>query len=158
MPASKINQQKIANQRLEAMRRVKLLQANMSAVKAAAAVGVSIPTLWRWKSAYAKHGLGGLETKLGNCGRRSPISRIKFSKMALRALETLIVESGSRRRAWKQFANHRECPPFVARLIRNKYHMPAFMVRLVRVRQMPGRCYISADGLRLFVKFNPKAT
>ncbi|MGA2028547.1 MAG: helix-turn-helix domain-containing protein [Verrucomicrobiota bacterium] len=145
--------QTVAQRRHETLRRFERLKRNRSAAKAAALVGLSVPTLWRWRKKFNARGLSALEPRTFKCGRRSPFTKIRLSTKAVRALELLLVEKNSPRAAWVQFANFDPgCPPLLAAHVQRYGRAPARFAGIGRVSSVRARCYVSEDGRRLFVK------
>ncbi len=140
------------NQRHATLQRYLQLKPEIGSAKAARAVGASVATIWRWQRAYDKHGLQGLQTNYHHCGRRSPIAGVRFTVKALRQVEQLVLQTGSVRAAWRQFATMPACPPVVARLVTGRKHLPESLARLVQLKPLQARCLMSADGRRVFVK------
>ena len=140
------------NQRHAALQRYLQLKPEIGTAKAARAVGASVATIWRWQRAYDKQGIQGLQTQYHHCGRRSPIAGVRFTVKALRHVEQLVLQTGSVRAAWRQFAASPDCPPSVARLVTGRKHLPESLARLVQLKPLPARCLVSADGRRVFVK------
>jgi transposase-like protein len=145
-----------ARQRHETLRRVILLQKKHSLADAAGIVGVSIPTLWRWRKKFTARGLAGLEPKPGGGGRRSPFQKIRLPVVALRELERLIVARGSAAAGWRQFGSRPLCPPLVARHVAKTGRAPYRLANLVQVNQVPAVVYASLDGKRLYVRLATK--
>jgi hypothetical protein len=142
----------IARQRHATLQLFARLKGRRSVAKAAAMVGASVPTLWRWQKEFAARGLAGLKPKPASGGRRSPFSKVRFPVAAAREIERLIVTAGNRRAAWQQFAGSPLCPPSVARHIIQTGTVPARLAGLGRVNRVQAICYQSADGRRLLVR------
>jgi len=141
----------IARQRHATLQLFARLKGRHSVAKAAAMVGASVPTLWRWQKRFAARGLAGLKPKPASGGRRSPFSKVRFPVAAAREIERLIVVAGNRRAAWQQFAGSPLCPPLVARHIIQTGTVPACLDGIGRVNRVQAICYQSADGRRLLV-------
>jgi hypothetical protein len=150
MPAK----QTLAEQRESILQKFLQIKSQTSRGRAAKAVGKSRVTLWRWDKNFKAQGLRGLQPKFSNCGRRSAVDGVRLSSRAARKLENLVVQTGSMRRAWAQFANDPLCPAVVARM--NFKGMPAPLVRMVKLKPLQARCWASADGSRLFIKIKSR--
>jgi hypothetical protein len=143
----------VGNRRRETLRRFGRLKKHHSAAKAAAIVGASVPTLWRWQKKLTARGIAGLQPKQFKSGRRSPFSKIRLTAKAVRDLESRIVEKNSPRAGWIAFANlSPACPPLVARQVLRFGRAPARFAAVGRVSPVQARGYVSADGRRLFIK------
>jgi hypothetical protein len=88
----------------------------------------------------------------GNSGRRSAAAGLRLDAKAIQALETLILETGSTRKAWQQFKCTPLCPPALAAI--KIQGMPAPLERLVKPKPLQQRCkaFLSADGRRFLVR------
>ena len=142
----------IARQRHATLQTFVQLKGRRGGTKAAAMVGASAPTLWRWQKKFAARGLAGLKPKPASGGRRSLFSKVRFPVAAAREIERLIVAAGNRRAAWRQFAGSLLCPPLVARHIIHTGNVPACLDGFGRVSRVEAICYQSADGRRLLVR------
>jgi hypothetical protein len=142
----------IARQRYATLQRFNQLKVRLSGAKAAAMVGASVPTLWRWRKFFAAHGLAGLQPKPAGGGCRSSFPQVRFPVAAMREIERLTVATGNSRAAWRQFAGSPLCPPLIARYIIKTGHVPARFAGLVRVNRVQATCFFSATGHRLLVK------
>lgn len=142
----------IARQRHATLQIFVQLKGRRGGTKAAAMVGASIPTLWRWQKKFSARGLAGLKPKPASGGRRSLFSRVRFPVAAAREIERLIVATGNRRAAWQQFASSPLCPPLVANRIIKKGNVTAYLDGFGRVSRVKAACFISADGKRLLVR------
>jgi hypothetical protein len=142
----------IARQRYATLQLFDQLKVRRGGAKAAALVGASVPTLWRWRKDFAAHGLAGLQPKPASGGRRSPFPQVRFPVAAVREIERLTVATGNSRAAWRQFAGSPLCPPLIARHIIKTGHVPARFAGLVRINRVQAACYFSATGHRLLVK------
>ena len=142
----------IARQRLATLQRFLNLQGTHSAAKAAGLVGSSVVTLWRWRNAYAAHGLGGLKPKAASGGKPSEFSKVRLPGAASREIERLTGTTGNARAAWRQFAASQLCPPLVARYVIQHGKAPGRLSGVGRVMQLKADCYLSADGRRLLIR------
>ena len=140
--------------RLETLKRFNRLKKTHSVIKSAQIVGSSPATLWRWQKRFKAAGVDGLKPHNFKAGRRSPFAGVKISAKALRELELLHVEQIQNPNAvWRQFAKFNPaCPPAVADFVQRHGRAPALLAGLGRVNLVQARCYVSADGKRLFVK------
>jgi len=150
-PSSTIRALKIAKKRKDIVRSFLQLKSLIGSGKAARALRVSEPTLYRWNEAYKANGLSGLIPKFSNSGRRSTAEGVRLTAKAVRELEKLIVAKG-RQTGWQSFLQSRYCPPAVARM--KLKSLPAPLARMVKLTPLPARCTIfaTADGKRLFLK------
>lgn len=127
-------------------------------ITAARMVRRSIPTLWRWKLAFKRHGLAGLQTKLSNCGRRSPFRSVQLTAQAARRLESMVAQHGSRRAAWQVFAGTADCPELIAYEVQHAGRPPAAFAQIGRLTPVQARVFLSSDGCRLFVRLPGRGT
>lgn len=134
---------------------LKLRQQGTCNRQAGRAVGVPWQTVYRWKKRFEQGGIDGLAPRYINCGRRSAVAGVRFSARAIRELERLLVETGGQN-AWQAFVKGPHCPPAVARL--GLRSMPAPVARLVKLTPLRVRCKVSADGRRVYVQVNRRAT
>jgi len=144
----------VAERRHETLRRYRRLLKNHTAAVAARKVGASVPTIWRWQKLVSARGVAGLQPKNFKAGRRSPFEQVRLTPQALRELELLHVEHvGNAKAAWRQFAQFNpNCPLVVASYVQRRGRPPGPLAGLGRVTGIQARCYVSADGRRLFVK------
>ncbi|HEV2319876.1 MAG TPA: helix-turn-helix domain-containing protein, partial [Verrucomicrobiae bacterium] len=142
----------VARQRRKTLEVFAKLRKKNKAARAAAIVGSSMPTLWRWRRRYAARGLAGLNPKLPAGGRPSPFSAIRLPVDAGCQIERLTVELGSRAAALRQFACSLSCPPVLARYLGRTGHMPARLDGVGRLNRVPAVAYMSLTGVRLFIK------
>ncbi len=147
----------IARQRLATLQSFDRLK-DRGAAKAAAMVGASIPTLWRWRKQFVARGLTGLKPKPAKGGRRSPFENVRLSAPAAREVEKLIVQTGSAAAGWMQFASSPLCPPLVARHIIQTGKAPARFADVGRVQPVAGRCFVSVDARRLLIRLPCQGT
>lgn len=150
--------QAIARQRHATLQSFKRLKVRRGVVKAAAMVGASVPTLWRWQKQFAARGLAGLQPKPASGGRKSPFSKVRFPSAAAREIERLIISTGNLPAAWQQFAGNPLCPPLVARHIIQTGKVPPRFADIGRVNPVKASCYISADGRRLLIRLPSQGT
>jgi hypothetical protein len=143
---------KLVAKRMQAVR----LYNQIGLSRAARETDVSRSTLWRWSCVFAANGAAGLQPHYQRSGRRSRIEGIKISAAALRELEMLVVQTGSRKRAWRDWQKSRACPKKISRLCIQE--MPAPLARLVKLTSLQVRCFASADGRRLFLKLPANKT
>lgn len=141
----------IARQRQETLIRFDGLKGNHGLRKAAAMVGSSVVTLWRWRNLLAAHGVAGLVPKPPSGGKPSPFAGLRLTPAARREVERLAAVSGSTGAAWRQFAGCPECPPLLARHIQRHGTAPARLAGIAKLTQVNARCYLTADGRRLLV-------
>ena len=141
----------VAQQRAATLQKFAQLKACHGAAEAAALVGASLPTLWRWQVKFAARGLAGLQPKPASGGKPSPFAKVHFPVAAQREIEKLIVSTGNAQAAWQQFATSPLCPPLVARHIIQTGKVPARFASMGKVSQVQAACFISADGRRLLV-------
>ncbi len=141
-----------AEQRFEALQKFQYLRKRHGSVKAAAMVGASVPTLWRWKKKLDARGKIALRPQKPNGGRKSPFGHLRLSIPAARRIELLTVQNGNSRAAWKQFAADPICPPIIARYILQHGVPPTRFSHLGRVNRIQAECFVSADGRRLLVR------
>jgi hypothetical protein len=142
----------VARQRYATLQRFKQLNEKHNVATAAAMVGASVVSIWRWRRKYEAHGLAGLRPKPTSGGRHSPFTKIRFIPAGIRELERLVVETGSRRAAWRQFASSAACPPAVADHIKKARNAPLCLAGFARIKKVKADCFLSADSKRLYVK------
>jgi hypothetical protein len=144
----------IGERRHETLRRYNRLLKHHTVEVAARKVGVSVPTIWRWKKQFSARGVAGLQPKKFKAGRPSPFEQVRLTPQALRDLEALQVQHvGNSRAAWLAFAKlNPACPLVVANYVQRRGRPPGPLAGLGRVNAVQARCYVSADGRRLFVK------
>jgi len=124
------------------------LKPQMGGRRAARAIGVNFFTIWRWSNGFRQNGLSGLVPKTPNCGRKPMIEGIKISVAWLRRVEAMILQTGSLKAAFRKAAGDADCPAELRRLIHGRKHVPESLARLVRLKPLPARCWLSADGRR----------
>lgn len=127
------------------------LNQKSSRKQAARSAGVSGVTLWRWCRAYKAKGIKGLVPQFHNSGRRSALDSVRLTPKAISDLEKLVVGSGNLQRAWLQFTKRPHCPPAIATL--GLRSMPAPLVRLIQLKPLQVRCYVSAATGTVYFKF-----
>ena len=142
----------VARQRYATLQRFKQLNEKHNVATAAAMVGASAVSIWRWRRKYEAHGMAGLRPKPASGGRRSPFQNIRLPIAALRELERLIVACGSAAAGWRQFASSAVCPPAVADHIKKAGNAPLCLAGFARIKKVKADCFLSADSKRLYVK------
>jgi hypothetical protein len=141
----------VAKRRQRVIQEISRLRKTHTQAKAVRTVGVSATTIWRWKKKFSAKGFAGLFPNNFKSGRRSPFKEIRLTAAAVRELESLIVQQGSPRAAWRQFASSPFCPPNVVRRLQRGGSVPASLSGIVRLQQVQGRIFASAGSGRVYV-------
>jgi len=148
----------VAKQRRAALFRYRLLKRRHGGARAAAMAGASVPTLWRWEQRFARHGLRGLNSHFGNCGRRSKFAAVRLPAAALHELQRRIAETGRPRAAWLAVSRRADCPPLLARYLQQHGgKAPAALAALGRLRPVQALVFVSPDGRSCFVRVPGKS-
>jgi hypothetical protein len=148
------NANTVALQRFNLLRRYQAARAAGDTAGAAAqACGASVPTLWRYEQRLAHGGLPSLAPQTARCGRKSLAAVAGLTDEMVNQVQSLALALGSSSRAWKAFAELPECPPKLARKIRQAKSLPPSLRKLVhlrsrtmRVRECGGRLLVDPAG------------
>ena len=151
--------QAIAWQRRKTLLRFDRLKARHGNSQAARMVGAGVVTLWRWRQRYNRHGLAGLNDRFGNCGPRSPFSKIRLTAAAVRELEAAIARTGQPRKAWLQLSRRHDVSPRLARHLQQHGGKPPGPLREIgKIVPVAARAWLSADSRRAYISIPAHGT
>jgi len=120
------------SQRREVQRRSHLLNrvaalkaAGLSEARAARKVGLSVQSLWRWRTRR-------IVPNTHLCGVRSTLEKLQVPQIVLRRVRALQLAGRTPAAAWREIAKDRTCPPHIADYLRTARTLPPSLIKATR--------------------------
>ncbi len=155
LPPSPCIQAANAKRAAEGLRREQLLsryremcQSGLTGVEAAAKVGLSVTTIWRWQKALDHGGSAELVPKTGTCGSKPLLKTLNVTPGIINEVRRLNFELKSNSRAWRTFARSEKCPKALADVILNqssRFSIPPSLAAATRLNKARLTAYFRDD-------------